>query len=100
MAAIPSSPQETRNAREKWMTGVFADFLHTSDNSRPHPDDNHSMKNRRLIFLALVLFVSMRPALAEPAPPEPGPENGGLRMRLTVLPKAEAGAEGYDVRDE
>jgi hypothetical protein len=29
---------------------------------------------------------------------EPGPENGGLRMRLVVTPNPKAGAEGYDVR--
>ena len=30
--------------------------------------------------------------------PEPGPEDGGLRLRLAVAPRAEAGKEGYDVR--
>ena len=36
----------------------------------------------------------------DPALPEPGPESGGLRMRLVVAPRTDAGAEGYDVRLE
>ena len=30
--------------------------------------------------------------------PEPGPENGGLRMRLVVVPNSAGGQEGYEVR--
>src|SRR5258706_9140423 len=44
-----------------------------------------------------------KPAPAVPATmkadaPEPGPENGGLRMRLVVTPNPKPGAGGYDVR--
>ena len=54
------------------------------------------MKSRLLLLLALLFFAALRPGLAEPAALEPGPENGGLRLRLTVVPNA----EGFEVRVE
>jgi|GEM_PF-1424703 len=38
--------------------------------------------------------------VAAPPPPEAGPENAGLRMRLTAAPRTEPGKDGYDVRVE
>jgi len=56
------------------------------------------MKNLSQL-LALIGLLSLNPggALAADAP-EPGPENGGLRMRLIVTPRPDAGKEGYDVK--
>jgi hypothetical protein len=47
--------------------------------------------------LLFVLLTPLLRALAE-SPPEPGPESGGLRMRLVVTPRSEIGKDGYDVR--
>ena len=53
----------------------------------------------RLSVLTLLIFVTLNPLRAETAAlPEPGPEDGGLRLRLVVAPRTEAGKEGYDVR--
>jgi hypothetical protein len=48
----------------------------------------------------LVLTASAAPRGApDPPPIEPGPESGGLRLRLAVIPNSpEPGQEGYDVR--
>ena len=55
----------------------------------------------KYLFLAacglVVLTASDVRPLAEPTAPEPGPENGGLRLRLVVSPRADS-KEGYDVR--
>lgn len=54
------------------------------------------MNTRLLLLLALLFFAALRPGLAEPAALEPGPENGGLRLRLTVVPNE----AGFEVRVE
>ena len=48
--------------------------------------------NRRLVLL--ILFLATTAAFAQP---EPGPENGGLRLRLVASPHSDTNAEGYDV---
>ena len=57
---------------------------------------------RRFVYAILVgllvLIHSPAHSAADAAPPEPGPENGGLRIRFTVTPAADAGKEGYDMR--
>ena len=45
------------------------------------------------VFSALVVFVAQ--VLGEVLPAEPGPEDEGLRLRLTVTPRSDV--EGYDV---
>lgn len=53
----------------------------------------------RLSVITLLILVTMQLRAAETAPlPEPGPEEGGLRMRLVVAPWTGTGREGYDVR--
>src|SRR5262245_55349009 len=48
--------------------------------------------------LGFLGLLSLNLASALPAnAPEPGPEDGGLRLRLLVTPRADAGKEGYDV---
>ena len=54
------------------------------------------MKSRLHLLLALLFFAALRAGFAEPAALEPGPENGGLRLRLTVVPEG----EGFEVRVE
>ena len=56
------------------------------------------MKHRLpiLTLLALTVLVSRRAPASEQ--PDPGPEDGWLQLRLAVLPHAEAGKHGYDVR--
>ena len=50
-------------------------------------------------ILALLILVALHLRAAETAVlPEPGPEDGGLRTRLVVVPRSTAGKEGYDVR--
>jgi hypothetical protein len=44
-----------------------------------------------------LLALAWPPAIAF-AQPEPGPENGGLRLRLAASPRSDEGKEGYDVR--
>lgn len=56
------------------------------------------MKHRCSI-LTLLAFVSLNLWAAETAAlPEPGPEDGGLRMRLVVTPRTGADREGFEVR--
>src|SRR5438552_7365745 len=56
------------------------------------------MKSRfPVLGLLGVLLLSFTKVGAAEAP-EPGPEDGGLRLRLLVTPRADAGKEGYDVR--
>jgi hypothetical protein len=43
------------------------------------------------------MFLTLQ-APAEVAAPEPGPEAGGMRLRLLVTPKPDGGNEGYDVQ--
>jgi len=53
----------------------------------------------RLLILTLLFLVTLNLRAAEPAAlPEPGPEDGGLRMRLVVVPRTDASNEGYDAR--
>jgi hypothetical protein len=52
-------------------------------------------------LLSAVSFARAAPPSNGPTLPEPGPENGGLRSRLVVVPNLEAakgGKDGYDVR--
>jgi hypothetical protein len=51
-------------------------------------------------FILLALTTLTLRGAAESAPAEPGPENGGLRLRLAVTPRTQAGNEGYDVHVE
>ncbi len=54
--------------------------------------------NRTTFLLPLLLLLMSLRTTAEIAPPEPGPEAGGLRLRLIVTPKPNDKGEGYDVR--
>jgi hypothetical protein len=59
------------------------------------------MKPRLLTFLTFLLLLVVAPpmqAAEKTGLPEPGPEESGLRMRLLVKPRTDAGKEGYDVR--
>jgi len=56
------------------------------------------MKTRMPILAFLILVAPHLGAAESAALPEPGPEDGGLRMRLVVVPRTDAGKEGYDVR--
>ena len=50
-------------------------------------------------ILTLLILVTLHLRAAETAVlPEPGPEDGGLRMRLVVVPRTNVSKEGYDVR--
>lgn len=53
------------------------------------------MDYRRPVIALFALISLTSRAVAQP---EPGPENGGLRLRLMVSPRSDAGKEGYDVR--
>lgn len=56
------------------------------------------MKKQRPILTFLILVTTCLQA-AEPATlPEPGPEDGGLRLRLVVAPRSDTREEGFDVR--
>jgi hypothetical protein len=55
------------------------------------------MKHPTLLFVLLVLVTSARSSAADSLP-QPGPEDGGLRLRLIVTPREDAQAPGYDVR--
>ena len=56
------------------------------------------MKSR----LPILIVLGLLPLLSDTAPaaesPEPGPENGGLRLRLVVKPRADVANDGYKVR--
>ena len=54
--------------------------------------------NIRLQIPALLILVTLHLRAEIAALPEPGPEDGGLRMRLVVVPRTDAGKDGYDVR--
>src|ERR1035437_5013439 len=56
------------------------------------------MKTRIPILALLVLVASHLSAAENTALPEPGPENGGLRMRLMVASRTDTSKEGYEVR--
>ena len=56
------------------------------------------MKSRLFLPGLMCLFVLGAGNVARAEAPEGGPENGGLRLRLTVTPRADAGKEGYDVK--
>ena len=56
------------------------------------------MRKRTLILIPLVLPLLTLRGLAESTPPEPGPEAGGLRLRLSVTPNPGGRDEGYDVQ--
>lgn len=48
--------------------------------------------------MSLLLVALTVHGLAASTPPEPGPEAGGLRLRLLVTPHPQDGKEGYDVK--
>jgi hypothetical protein len=56
------------------------------------------MKKHVLTFMTVVLAMFNLRGLAESMLLEPGPEEGGLRLRLVVTPRPEGGKEGYEVR--
>lgn len=54
---------------------------------------------RHLPIITLLIVAAPHLWAAEPGGlPEPGPEDGGLRLRLVVLPRTDQVKEGYDVR--
>src|SRR5262245_24394669 len=55
------------------------------------------MKSRLLILMLLGLLPFNQGTAAAAESPEPGPEDGGLRLRLVVTPRAD-GKDGYEVR--
>ena len=56
------------------------------------------MKTRNLILALLILVTPYLRAAETAALPEPGPEDGGLRMRLAVTPRTDTTNDGYEVR--
>jgi hypothetical protein len=57
------------------------------------------MKATKPILVALALATLNLSAAVEKTPmPEPGPEDAGLRLRLTVAPRDDTTDEGYNVR--
>jgi hypothetical protein len=59
---------------------------------------NERMKTRLFILVCFVLAASLTHAFADVTPAEPGPEEGGLRLRLAVTPRTAGDTEGYEVR--
>lgn len=59
-----------------------------------------SISHSRWMRVAAVLgtLALMLPAVQAAADPEPGPEDGGLRLRLVATPRTEENKEGFDVR--
>ena len=53
---------------------------------------------KRLVPIFKLLILTTLPLQAAETEALPGPENRGLRLRLAVAPRAEAGREGFDVR--
>jgi hypothetical protein len=70
--------------------------LQTTYISNRRSSQDNRVKSRLLnsAFLALATLILRTQA----APPEPGPENDGLRLRLIVEPLSEPGKEGYEVQ--
>jgi len=56
------------------------------------------MKTRIQILALLILVTPYLRAAETAALPEPGPEDGGLRMRLAVTPRSDMTNDGYEVR--
>ena len=56
------------------------------------------MKNRLPILALLTLTVLISRTAIPFEQPAPGPEDGGLQLKLVVLPHPKADKEGYDVR--
>jgi hypothetical protein len=54
-------------------------------------------KSALMSILPVLALLTLR-SLADSALPEPGPENGGLRLSLVVTPSSSHGKEGYEVR--
>ena len=52
----------------------------------------------RTVAVVLGLLTFLPPMAKAEALPEPGPEDGGLRLRLVVKPRAKHDKEGFDVR--
>jgi hypothetical protein len=52
----------------------------------------------RLPILILLGLLPLIPGTAAAESPEPGPEGGGLRLRLAVKPRAGVAKDGYEVR--
>lgn len=59
---------------------------------------NRRMKTRPFILVCFVIAASLTRALADLTPAEPGPEEGGLRLRLAVKPRVAGEKEGFEVR--
>jgi hypothetical protein len=56
------------------------------------------MKSRLLILILFGLLPGIPGAATATESPEPGPEDGGLRLRLVVKPRAGAAGDAYEVR--
>ena len=56
------------------------------------------MKTQLPILAALILFTTCLRAAEPAALPEPGPEDGGLRLGLLVTPRSDTNKEGFNVR--
>jgi hypothetical protein len=50
------------------------------------------------LIASVVCLLALRAPAAVAADPEPGPEHGGLRLRLVVMPRAAKEGEGFEVR--
>ncbi len=59
---------------------------------------NHLMNARFITFMVFILGIGGRLISAEPVLPEPGAENGGMRMRLMVRNWSEGKKTGHEVR--
>jgi hypothetical protein len=57
-----------------------------------------TVNRRTLILIPLALILLTLRGLAQSTLPEPGPEAGGLRLRLSVTPNPEGTNEGYYVQ--
>ncbi len=55
------------------------------------------MIQRLLLLVSLLFAITQQRAWAETPVVKPGPEQGGLRLRLEVAQRPEAGQEGYEV---
>jgi len=59
---------------------------------------DENMKHRLFVLIPFVLTALAIHGIAKAALPEPGPEYGGLRLRLIVGSNVGTGIDGYDVR--
>jgi hypothetical protein len=56
------------------------------------------MRSRLPILILLGLLPGIPGTAAAAESPDPGPEDGGLRLRLVVKPRADGAKDGYEVR--